>query len=150
MKIHPTSAWSKDKIDHYLGSANTPLRISCIDRDGYPIICSLWFIYEAGELWSASHKNSHIVKALKNSRKIALEVASNEYPYHGIRGKANITLVDDSSGLVLNKVIDKYLQGGNKSLSNWLLSRKEDEYAIKISPIMINSWDFSTRMTSPS
>ena len=150
MKTHPRSASTKDKINEYLATANTPLRISCNDRDGYPIICSLWFIYQDGELWSASHKNSHIVKALQQSQKIALEVASNEYPYHGIRGKADITLVDDSAGLVLQKVIDKYLQGGNKPLSDWLLSRKEDEYAIKISPIMINSWDFSTRMKGQS
>ena len=40
------------------------------------------------------------------------------------------------------------VQGGNKGLSSWLMSRKKDEYAIKIEPTILNSWDFSARMDS--
>ncbi|MFT6051428.1 MAG: nitroimidazol reductase NimA-like FMN-containing flavoprotein [Halioglobus sp.] len=146
MKIHPNSAWSKDTIFEYLDNANTPLRISCTGSDGYPIICSLWYIHQDGVLWSASHKNSHMVKTLRKDPKIGFEVATNEYPYHGVRGKANITLLEDSAEDILEKVIGKYLRGSNKNLSDWLMSRKADEYAIKISPITLNSWDFSARM----
>lgn len=146
MKIHNNSAWSKEAIFKYLDQANTPLRIACNEKDEYPIICSLWFIHEDGILWSATHKNSHIINVLRSNSKIGLEVATNEFPYHGVRGKANVELVDGSSGEILNKVIDKYLQGGNKELSNWLMSRKKDEYALKIEPTILNSWDFSARM----
>ena len=93
-------------------------------------------------------QNSHIVKTLRNNKKIGLEVATNEFPYHGVRGKANVELIDDSSGKVLSQVIDKYLQDGNKNLAEWLMSRKKDEYAIKIEPIVLNSWDFSARMSA--
>ena len=148
MKIRANSAWSKDEIFRYLDDTNTPLRISCNEDDGYPLICSLWFIHDNGVLWSASHKNSHIVKTLRNNKKIGLEVATNEFPYHGVRGKANVELIDDSSGKVLSQVIDKYLQDGNKNLAEWLMSRKKDEYAIKIEPIVLNSWDFSARMSA--
>ncbi|MEH6445513.1 MAG: hypothetical protein V7784_16585 [Oceanospirillaceae bacterium] len=146
MKINRNSAWSEDEIFQYLDKAITPIRISCIDTDGYPIICSLWFIHLDGILWSASHKNAHIIKTLGNTTKVAFEVANNEYPYYGIRGKADIILLKDDPEDILEKVIDKYLQGSNKKLSNWLLSRKKDEYAIKISPVTLNSWDFSARM----
>lgn len=148
MKVHSKSAWSQDEILNYLNQAKTPIRISCAGDDGYPIICSLWFFHKDGVLWAASHKNSHIVKALRKSPKAAFEVATNDYPYRGVRGKANISLLDDSVENILEKVIDKYLQGGNKKLSNWLLSRKKDEFSIKISPVEINSWDFSGRMES--
>ena len=148
MKIHAKSAWTKDKIFGYLDQANTPIRVSCNEKDGYPIICSLWFIHDGGVLWSASHKNSHLIKALQRNQKIGMEIATNEYPYHGVRGKANVELIDDSSGDILGKVIDKYLQGGNAGLSNWLMSRKKDEYAIKIVPTILNAWDFSARMNS--
>jgi len=146
MKINADSAWSKEKIFSYLNRANTPIRISCHDNDGYPIVCSLWFIHDNGVLWSASHKNSYIIKTLRNNPKIGFEIATNEYPYHGVRGKADTMLFEDSKENVLEKAIDKYLQGSNKKLSTWLLSRKQDEYAIKICPISINSWDFSERM----
>tara|TARA_R110002072_G_scaffold1164_4_gene9655 strand:+ start:26804 stop:27256 length:453 start_codon:yes stop_codon:yes gene_type:complete len=150
MDINSNSAWSKGEIFSYLDQANTPCRIACIQKDGYPTICSLWFIHDNGVLWSASHKNSHIIKTLQRNPKVGFEVATNELPYHGVRGRANVELVDDSSGTVLGKVIDKYLQGGNKSLANWLLSRKQDEIAIKIKPISLNAWDFSARMDSAS
>ena len=146
MRVHSSSAWSKDEIFKYLDSADTPIRISCNDRDDYPVICSLWFIHQDGVLWAASHRNSHIIKTLGNNPRIGFEVATNEYPYHGVRGKANITLLEDNSTNILEKVIDKYLQGSNKKLSSWLVSRKKDEYAIKICPVSINSWDFSKRM----
>jgi hypothetical protein len=87
-----------------------------------------------------------MVKTLRKDPKIGFEVATNEYPYHGVRGKANITLLEDSAEDILEKVIGKYLRGSNKNLSDWLMSRKADEYAIKISPITLNSWDFSARM----
>lgn len=150
MKINPNSSWSKNEIFNYLDQANIPIRISCNDVDGYPVICSVWFIHLDGILWAASHRNSHIIKALKNSPKIGFEVATNEYPYHGVRGKANITLLENSTTNILEQLIDKYLQGSNTKLSHWLLSRKKDEYAIKISPISINSWDFSERMVRES
>lgn len=146
MKIHRKSVWSQKEIFNYLDKASIPLRIACNEEGGYPVICSLWFIHDDGVLWSASHKNSHIIKLLQRNAKIGLEVATNERPYHGVRGRANVELVDDSAGIILSKVIEKYLQGGNKELSTWLLSRKQDEYALKIKPTLLNSWDFSSRM----
>ena len=43
---------------------------------------------------SATHKNSHIINVLRSNSKIGLEVATNEFPYHGVRGKANVELMD--------------------------------------------------------
>ncbi|GAB5450959.1 MAG: hypothetical protein Hals2KO_12870 [Halioglobus sp.] len=150
MNVHSNSAWSREEIFRYLDRATTPLRISCNDDDDYPVICSLWFVHNDGVLWAASHKSSHIVKALGSSPRIGFEVATNEYPYHGVRGKADVTLLEDRTENVLEKVIDKYLQGSNTQLASWLLSRKDDEYAIRISPVSINSWDYSRRMARES
>lgn len=146
MKIHANSAWSKEQIFNYLDQTTTPMRISCHDDDGHPIICSLWFFHQDGILWAASHQKSHIIRRLIKNPNVGFEIATNDYPYHGVRGKANITLIRDAEVNILGKVIDKYLQGSNTKLANWLLSRQDEEYAIKITPISINSWDFSERM----
>lgn len=147
MNLNPNSAWTEAKVEQYLQQATIPMRISCNDSDGYPVVCSLWFMYENDMLWSASHKNSYLIKVLQNNQRIGFEVGSNDYPYHGVRGKADVSLLDGDPNNVLGQVIDKYLQGSNENLANWLLSRKEDEYAIQISPVSINSWDFSQRMS---
>ena len=148
MKVNPKSAWSKDEIFAYLDRADTPIRISCNDSDGYPVICSVWFVHRDGALWAASHRSSYIIKALRQNPRIGFEVATNDYPYHGVRGKADITLLEQDSENILEQVIEKYLQGSNTKLAEWLLSRKQDEYAIKIDPIAINAWDYSQRMDS--
>ncbi|MEH6445531.1 MAG: hypothetical protein V7784_16675 [Oceanospirillaceae bacterium] len=86
MKIKQNSAWSKDETFQYLDKTIIPIRVSCIDTDGHPIICSVWFIHLDGILWSASHKGVHIIKALANATKVAFEVANNKYPCHRVRG----------------------------------------------------------------
>lgn len=146
MKIHSKSAWSRQHIIEFLSRAPIPMRIACQGKDGFPVICSLWFFYDDGALWSASHKNSHIVDQLSVNPKVGIEIATNDYPYHGVRGKGTVELLSQGAEHALQTLIDKYLGDTNASLANWLMSRVDDEYALKITPAILNSWDFSNRM----
>ncbi|WP_101759091.1 pyridoxamine 5'-phosphate oxidase family protein [Oceanicoccus sp. KOV_DT_Chl] len=145
MKIHPKSQWHLSEIEQFIQLQHIPIRLACIDHDDFPLVCSLWFYYSDGCFWSASHKNSHIIKVLSKNSKVAFEIATNDYPYKGVRGKATIEISKDEQG-VLPRLIDRYLGNSNEPLREWLLSRIDDEYAIKIAPTTINAWDFSTRM----
>lgn len=146
MKVSSKSKWNEKEISRFLESANFPIRVSFINHNDEPSICSLWFKYENGHIWSASHANSFLVRQLKNNRVISFEVSTNEYPYKGVRGKATVELSKIDAKAVLNQLTEKYLDGSNTRLSEWLMSRIEDEYAIKMTPSFINSWDFSDRM----
>lgn len=146
MGVTPKGSWSAELVEGYLKATEIPIRLACVGTDGYPVVCSLWFIYEDGCLWAAAHKNAHIIKLLKHNPKVGFEVGINDMPYKGVRGKADVELIKDRAVSVLDKLLLRYLKSGNKSLSSWLLSRAEDEYAIKISPTTISSWDFSNRM----
>lgn len=146
MKIHPKSRWNETRIVEFLENSNFPIRISFLDESNEPHICSLWYKYGEGELLSASHKNSFLIRQLMNKKIIAFEVSSNEYPYKGVRGKATIELSTINANTVLRDLISKYLGSGNAQLSSWLMSRTDDEYVIRIIPSTINSWDFSDRM----
>lgn len=146
MKISKKSAWTQSEIEQFLADAKTPMRLAFNDLDGFPAVCSLWFFFDQGIFWAASHKNSHVVKMLKQSEKVSVEIATNEYPYKGVRGKANVDLSLDGADAVLNRLIDRYLVDGNNKLADWLLSRAADEYVMKITPRLLNAWDFSSRM----
>jgi nitroimidazol reductase NimA-like FMN-containing flavoprotein (pyridoxamine 5'-phosphate oxidase superfamily) len=146
MKISKKSTWTEGEIEVFLAAAKTPMRLAFNDRDGFPGVCSLWFYFDEGCFWAASHKNSHVIKMLKQSGKVSLEVATNEYPYKGVRGKANVELTTDGASAVLNRLIDRYLVDGNNKLADWLLSRVADEYVLKVTPHTLNAWDFSSRM----
>ena len=65
------------------------------------MICSLWFCYHDGIIWAASHKNSFLVKQLRDKPQVAFEVSTNEYPYKGVRGKARVELTTNNADKVL-------------------------------------------------
>jgi general stress protein 26 len=146
--ISPTSSWTPQQVAEFLSETSIPMRLSCIDDDGYPIICSLWFYHQDGLLWSATHKNSYIIKVLRNNPNVAFEIATNDYPYRGVRGKGTVELVQDKASSVLGRLIKRYLGDSNSALSRWLMGRADDEYVLRVTPVRMNSWDFSSRMTA--
>jgi hypothetical protein len=66
--------------------------------------------------------------------------------YKGVRGKAIASLKSDSEGVVLSSLIARYLGDSQPGLSQWLLSRRADEYAIHLKITSQSDWDFSARM----
>ena len=146
MKINSKSVWQRTQIDDFLTKSTMPVRISFVDSSGHPRICSLWYRYDNGAIWSASHQNAFLIKQLKKNQKVAFEISSNDYPYKGVRGKALATLVKSDAEPVLKALIAKYLGESNKKLASWLVGRADEEYAIKLVPESVNAWDFSDRM----
>jgi uncharacterized protein YhbP (UPF0306 family) len=147
MKIPSSSAWSLPQISQFLSEQVIPIRLAVHD-DGYPLICSVWFMWdaEAGELLCASHEGSYLVSRLQKNARIGFEVAPETPPYKGVRGKANVSLVREGVADVLPGLIDRYLADRNDSLAKWLLSRVDEEYLLRIKPGWITSWDYSARM----
>lgn len=146
MKINAKSDWDQQRIVEFLQQAEVPVRLSFADAKGQPRICSLWFTFEDGALWSASHQNAFLVKQLQSGDLIAFEVSTNDYPYKGVRGQARVELTRHNAAGVLQALIAKYLGDSNQQLAQWLLSRADEEYVIKMVPTGVNAWDFSHRM----
>lgn len=141
------SAWDLEEIENYLMATHTPIRLAVNDNDGYPLICSMWFQYSDGSIWCAAHQSSRLIAALQETNKCSFEVSGNEVPYCGVRGRGNVTLSSSNAEEVLSDLINRYLGNSNSSLSEWLLSRSSEEYAIRIEPTRVSAWDFSHRMS---
>lgn len=146
MKLHAKSQWNQIQIEDFLASVNIPMRLAFLDKHNEPMVCSLWFMFDGKTLWSASHKNAYVIRCLKQIKKVSFEVSTNDYPYKGVRGKAEVKLSTDNASYVLNQLIEKYLADGNEALASWLMSRADNEYILKITPLTMNAWDFSDRM----
>lgn len=142
------SAWNHDEISDYLDKAAIPLRLACQDDAGFPLICSLWFMPSAGKLLCATHENSRVAKLLLLNPKVAFEIAPNEQPYSGVRGKGVAKLTRHNAKGVLKNLIARYLDHHNEPLATWLLTRVKREYVIEIDIVKITSWDYSDRMYS--
>jgi hypothetical protein len=146
MKLNKKSEWDQDQIIDFLEKSEIPIRLSFLNSANEPQICSLWYFYDNGAIWCASHKNSFLINQLKCNSNISFEISSNEYPYKGVRGKAAVELSMNDAESILSTLISKYLGCNNAKLSSWLISRADDEYVINITPTLVNSWDFSNRM----
>ena len=147
MNISSTSPWAQNAIDEFLESAVIPIRISVQDGD-FPLICSVWFVYDESRqsLLCASHESSYLVKLLKQTPRCAFEIAPNEPPYCGVRGKADVELHRDNIDSLLPNLIERYLGDTSSKLASWLLGRIEQELVLELKPRWITAWDYSDRM----
>jgi len=49
---------------------------------------------------------------------------------------------------VLEQLADRYLEGRDRRLRQWLLSRVQTEVILRITPRRVTSWDFQRRMSA--
>lgn len=141
------SAWSDARVAEFLEGYRAPLRLAVQDGSGFPLICSLWFIYEENRIRCATTRDSKVVRCLEANSKCAFELAPNEPPYFGVRGRARATIRSDGAIELLGTLIERYLGTRDTELGRWLLGRSEEEVVIELEIDWMTSWDYSDRMS---
>lgn len=144
--VRRNSKWSQQEIETFLAQIVIPARLACITPAGKPAVCSLWYFYEAGVIWCATQQKARIVNYLENHPVCGFEISTESMPYRGVRGQGNVSISRENGPRVLTRLIDRYLESQNSQFAKWLLSREEDEVAIKIDPTWVTAWDFAPRM----
>ncbi|NIV14940.1 MAG: hypothetical protein GWN62_27880 [Aliifodinibius sp.] len=136
------------EIEAYLKNIRIPLRLACKTQSGWPMIVSLWFNYQNGQLFCATQKSSRVVAYLIHDPQCAFEISADLPPYCGVRGQAVASLDENIGATILEKLLVRYLGGTDNELANTLLAKSETEVAIVLDPKRIYTWDFSERMSS--
>ena len=145
-KVLRNSAWSRASIDQFLGEAVIPVRLAAADKDGAPIVLSLWFLYHDDALWCATQRDARLIGMLRERPTVGFEVAADAPPYHGVRGQGSVALSPRHGPQVLERLIDRYLGHRDSRLASWLLARRDEEVAIQIKPGWVTAWDYRERM----
>lgn len=135
-----------EKDAMYLTEASVPLRLACITDSDWPLVVSLWYVYQDGNLYCATHRSAKILRHLRSGRRCAFEVGNNEPPYRGVRGRGFVTLIEGRGEWMLRTLLSRYLKNVDSPLAIQLLSRSRDEIVMEIKPERIYSWDFTDRM----
>jgi len=146
LPVSQRSAWDESVIEQFLKDTVIPLRISVNDKDGFPLICSLWYYYHNKNIYCATSSGSRVCDLLMQDGRCAFEVAPDSPPYRGVRGQANVTINYSIGKEVLKQLITRYLGNTHSSLAKWLLSRVESEVSLILKPVWISSWDYTDRM----
>ncbi len=132
----------------FIDETRVPMRLAVQTDGGFPVLLSLWVAREEGQLVAAVHRDAKIVRRLRDNPKCAFEIALNTPPYRGVRGQAHVRFDEARGGEVLERLLLRYLGSLDSQLAEWLLSRREDELALVLEPVRIESWDYSARMQS--
>lgn len=138
--------WSEETIAAYLGETMIPVRLAVQDITGSPWVMSLWFEYAEGGLWCATNAQSRLVTYLQVNPSCGFEVAADQPPYRGVRGKGTATIVPERGMEILQRLLKRYAIEPESSLARSLLAKSDQEVAIRIAPSRISSWDFTERM----
>jgi len=123
-----------------------PLRLSCQTPSGWPVVLSLWYLFEAGALYCATPRSARVVEYLRAEPRCAFEVAADHPPYCGVRGQA-LASIDEQRGLeILERLLLRYTGSVDTPFARNLLNRTVAEVAIRLEPQRVYTWDFSARM----
>ena len=139
--------FSPDEVDAFLDRSVIPMRLAAVGPQGWPLILSLWFVRQGDELLAATRPTSTLVACLKDNPKCGFEIAGDEPPYRGVRGRASVVLEDRAGGPVLERLLTRYLGGTSGPLAKKLLAHADDEVCRRLRPLSLVSWDFTRRMT---
>ena len=137
----------------FLESSQIPMRLGLVQGDA-GLIVPLWFVYEEGCLWCASHASSYLVRFLRaqasasNGTACSFDVSTNDVPYRGVAGTGRVRLDREQGSRKLAQLAERYLGDLESDFARWLLSRAADEEALCVEPTSFRAWDFSRRMTS--
>ena len=136
--------WTVEQVDDYLRTTAIPLRLASAGRN--LLVQSLWFEFDGSSLWCASQSDSVLVRRLRKDDRIGFEVSADSPPYRGVRGHGRAHLDPPRAADLLPRLIDRYLGPTPSPLADWLLSRVDNEVAIRIDGLVVTSWDYSARM----
>ncbi len=140
--------WGRPAVAEFLAATVIPMRIGVVSPSGWPVVLSVWFAPDRGDLLAATRPTSALVRSLERQPRCGFEIAADAPPYRGVRGRGLVELDQDAGRSTLERLLVRYLGGIDSPLARKLLAQADDEVCIRIRPRSIVSWDFGARMAS--
>ncbi len=136
------------QVEEHLKVTNLPLRLAANSPKGWPMVVSLWFMYEGGTLFCTTKRQARIASGLAQAPRCAFEVARENAPYFGVRGQGVASLSNENAHQMLERLADRYITNDKAQFKKWLLKSTEEEVVISIRPVTFHSWDYRNRMAA--
>ena len=125
------------------------LQIATIDEKGEPNIQPVWFYYDKDQGKLLITTTSKLAKKAQNLRRkpiIYFSVDDENPPYKGVKGKGNVTIVEDPNRIVpqAEKISMKYLGTLDHPVAKMITdgSKKGEVVLVEITPKFFSTWDY--------
>jgi len=113
----PPRPLSAEEIDALL-TADVPARLATLDRQGFPHVTPLWFIWDGGAFYLTSFPDRPHVRRLERDPRAGIcvdveepERDNGERPNQQVRAVGTAKLFTDDGGLWTRRITRKYVTG---------------------------------------
>lgn len=133
---------SDTQLDALL-ALDVPGRLGTLDKEGYPHITPIWFVWERGAFYMTSLPEKAHVRRLGRDPRASFcvdvedaERADGERPNRSVRAVGPAELFDDVDGAWTRRITEKYLSGPGSATK--LASRTAQErVVIRLQPVRL-------------
>lgn len=137
--------WHAEQIEKHLDTSVIPVRLATLGEGG-PLVQSMWYRYRDGAIWCSTQRTAVLARRLAADPRCGFEVARDDPPYYGVRGTGRALVDDSDPEPMLRFLLERYLGEGG-SLEKRLLNRVDSEVTIRVTDLVVSSWDYRKRMS---
>lgn len=123
-----------EQIKALLDDLGQPVRIASISPNGFPLISTVWFLYERGSFWCITQKRTLLRRNLARDPRCAFEIALEGKRYKLMRGQGVATLDLGDGERLTNRMIEQYLNDPEGPVAARMRAQIATEYAVEIRP----------------
>ena len=139
-----SGAWSQPQLEEFLDEASIPIRLAVHRGDGSLWMVALWYRYQNGAFECATPADAAVVTFLRSDSAVAFDISTNDPPYRGVRGHGSASLSPYEGQETLRAVIDRFVGEKTSPLAEQLLIDVDEVVRIRIQPLEMFSWDYSS------
>lgn len=110
------------------------MRLASQSPNGFPLISTLWVIYEDGIFWCITQHRTLLRRNLAANPRCAFEIGLDGERFKLLRGQGLATLDLADGGRVTERMIARYLGDPNGAIAATMRTQISTEYAIAIKP----------------
>ena len=111
-----------------------PVRLASISPNGFPLISTLWFMYERGFFWCITQQRTLLRRNLAADPRCAFEIGLDGQRFKLLRGQGFATLDLEDGGRVTELMINRYIKDTKGPIAETMRAQIPTEYAIAIKP----------------
>ena len=127
-------------IEALLREHHSPVRLASQSPNGYPLISTLWFLYEDESFWCITQAATLMRRNLTANPRCAFEIALTGARYKLLRGQGDATLDLADGARVTERMIARYIGDPTGDVAQKLRAQIPTEYAIRIRPRWVRGW----------
>jgi len=131
------SSLSPPEVSELLGELRKPVRLASLSSNGFPLISTLWFLYEDGNFWCITQERTILRHNLFRDPRCAFEISLDKSRFKLLRGQGVAELKLNEGPRVTELMIERYMTDIDGPVAEALRAQVETEYAVCISPLWI-------------